>query len=296
VEGTVTNHVTPLPESAVFKMAYGQQKTVDLELVKKWQVSTFATGFSWCQAIASDGTFFYTKRPDSTFVKIDMSAQMTVMVNGFSGGSGIDVDGGGNVYFTGSNAIRKISINDQGLDYSSVPVLTSGLPGGGYCITMADDGYLYVTTDSYIMKVHTVTGQTETVVGGFSAASGIGAYDNFLYVTDNNRHTLWKVDPVTRQKVLLAGADGFSVNQDGIGGDARFSAPKIVVPDGAGNLYIIQEGSDIRKVNIATRKVTTLSITGGSVSGYRWGACMVNGDLYVLSGGDGIIKKLTRNY
>jgi hypothetical protein len=120
-------------------------------------------------------------------------------------------------------------------------------------------------------------------------------------VTDNARHTLWKVDPVARQKVLLAGTDGVGTSLDGIGTAAQFRTPRFVKPDGAGTLYILEDRSGyMRKVNIATGKVTTLSFSSGSLGGsgtYRYGVCMMdNGDLYVVCSEAGVIKKLTRNY
>jgi sugar lactone lactonase YvrE len=298
VEGTVAKHVTPLPQSAVFKMVAGQQKTVDLELVKEWQKSDSVTGLNWPRDIASDGTFFYVRdngEANNRKIRIANPADRTLMVSALSG-NGIALDGAGNVFMTENQKLFRIGINENNINGAGLPPFVTGLPTGGWSITMAD-GYLYATTNTSIVKVDPVSGLSETIVGGFVGASGIGAYDNFLYVTDYNRHTLWRVDPVAKQKVLLAGADGTAQNTDGIGEAARFSSPRVLVPDGDGNLYIIQEGGSIRKVNIAARKVTTLSMTGTSAAfSWLWGACMIGRDLYVVSSAAGTIIKLTRDY
>jgi hypothetical protein len=77
---------------------------------------------------------------------------------------------------------------------------------------------------------------------------------------------------------LLAGGLGGGGTIDGIGAAARFYSPQGVACDGAGNLFVADQGTDrIRKVVIATGEVTTLAGSGqgssdgiGAAAGFKY--------------------------
>ena len=102
---------------------------------------------------------------------------------------------------------------------------------------------------------------------------------------------------------LLAGSSGGSGYLDAVGTAARFNAPSGVVADGAGNLYVTDGGSMIRKITPAYA-VTTFagSVTSGAADGVGAAARFnhpsgiaidTTGNLYVADTGNSTIRKIT---
>lgn len=80
-----------------------------------------------------------------------------------------------------------------------------------------------------------------------------------LYVTGNTQ-AVYRLVLATGEFSIFAGSQQESGSNDAIGGDARFFAPKGLASDGAGNLFVADSiNRTIRKIEIATRTVTTLS-------------------------------------
>jgi len=110
-------------------------------------------------------------------------------------------------------------------------------------------------------------------VNGFK--DGFGAHARFdypfgittdgtnLYVSETNNHTIRKIAIATGMVSILAGSPGKRGAVDGVGRVARFNFPWGLATDGI-NLYVAEVGNnDIRKIVIATGKVTTLAGTPG---------------------------------
>jgi sugar lactone lactonase YvrE len=78
-----------------------------------------------------------------------------------------------------------------------------------------------------------------------------------VFVVDRSNHTIRKV---TRDGVVstFAGDAGVRGSTDGVGGAARFSFPDAVAADAAGNLYVSDGSTTIRKIT-PTGVVTTLA-------------------------------------
>lgn len=68
---------------------------------------------------------------------------------------------------------------------------------------------------------------------------------------------------VTRRVTTLAGAAGKSASLDGVGALARFVQPVGITADNQGNLYVVDGGTTIRKVVIASGQVTTIAGVAG---------------------------------
>jgi sugar lactone lactonase YvrE len=127
-----------------------------------------------------------------------------------------------------------------------------------------------------------VTGLVTTVVGYGSGADGIGQEARIspnqmvsdgvnLYIADNN-YTIRKVVLATGEVTTIAGKHQDYRTVDGIGTDARFTRPfAITLVDG--NLYIAQDSDEIRKMNLATGMVTTMTLSSsdGSSLAYPMG-------------------------
>jgi len=97
------------------------------------------------------------------------------------------------------------------------------------------------------------------------ALDGVG--NVYVYVADQDSHTIRRVVLSTGEVTTIAGTAGIKDKADGIGAAARFNQPSAVTVDGAGNLYVADYGNhSIRKVVLRDGTVTTIAGTPG-VSG-----------------------------
>jgi sugar lactone lactonase YvrE len=105
----------------------------------------------------------------------------------------------------------------------------------------------------------------------FFAPQGVAADSaGILYVVERGNNTIRKLTPVGTNWVVttlagLAGVDGASA--DGIGSAARFSEPKGLAVDGAGNVYVADSNnSTIRRVSPAGSVTTLAGLAGNNGS------------------------------
>lgn len=142
--------------------------------------------------------------------------------------------------------------------------------------------HLYVA-DSYnnkIRKIEMATGIVTTfagsdsyggedgtgVVASFRSPSGITTDGVHLYVADSGNGKIRKIEVDTSVVTTIAGSNSQG-NTDGIGASASFSYPQGITTDGAH--FYVTSNDKIRKIEIATRVVTTLAGSGqyGSADG-----------------------------
>jgi hypothetical protein len=324
VEGTIDKHVTtPAPQSATFSTALGQIKTVDVIVDKKWQVSEFAgSGTGGCTSGDAgtvrftyptfltywDGFLYVVNETGNAIQKINISTGQTnilIQNNGVSGPWGITADGMGGLYVTAdtNTNIVKIDIGSP----SSATAFATGLNSAAGLTTAGS--YLYIADQSAHNIKWKVFGSPSGEASIFVGSQGTGvnppqfdiprkvvAEGGFLYVADSGNHVIRKIDIATGVGTILAGMMGSASYADGTGTAAKFNQPYEVVPDGAGNLYVsCSTGTQIRKIEIATGKVTTIAREGVTFSSV-WGMCVVNGDIYATDPNANKIKKLTRNW
>jgi sugar lactone lactonase YvrE len=97
---------------------------------------------------------------------------------------------------------------------------------------------------------------------------GITTDGKSIYVVDSNNFTIRKVVIATGAVTTLAGSAGSSGSTEGTGAEARFNFPSGITTDGT-NLFVADVSDignyTIRKVTIATGKVTTLAGNDGSL-------------------------------
>jgi hypothetical protein len=168
---------------------------------------------------------------------------------------------------------------------------------------MADAGNNAIRTltkDGVVTTFAGALGEAGSADGKGSAARfnrpvGLG-FDGagFLYVADNQNHTIRKIAP-DGTVTTLAGKAGESGQVDGVGDAARFAEPWSIAVDAAGNVYVGEEaGYAIRRV-APDGTVTTLAgspgrdgyaIDGvGPEAGFGWPfglALGPDGTLYVV--------------
>lgn len=141
-----------------------------------------------------------------------------------------------------------------------------------------DGANLYITDtgSNAIRKVVISTGEVSTLAGGtlapshhddfgtracFNAPYGITTDGSYLYVVDTDNNCIRKIDLATTRVTTFAGSTGAG-SSDGTGTNADFYYPNGITNDGR-YLYVTEPStSKIRRIEIATQKVETISASG----------------------------------
>ena len=184
-------------------------------------------------------------------------------------------------------------------------------------------GNLFVadSANNTIRKIAVATRATTTLAGsaGVSgSADGTGAAAQFyaprglasdgagnLFVVDSANNTIRKVVIATGVVTTFAGSAVAAGSDDGTGVAARFAYPQGVASDGAGNLFVTDAANyTIRKIVIATGKVTTLAGTAGAAGSddgtgatarFNFPQGVISdgaGNLYVTDSGNNTIRRI----
>ena len=210
--------------------------------------------------------------------------------------SAVALDGAGNLYIATDHRIRKV--NAAGVITTVAGNGTRGYGGDGGAATAAQlnlplgvaldgAGNLYIA-DAFNNRIRKVNaaGVISTVAGdgtyghGGDGGAAVAAQLDFprgvaldsagnLYIADTNNHRIRKVDAAARISTV---AGDVIRGYGGYGGDggaalaANLSSPRGVALDGAGNLYIADEGNNrIRKVDAAG---VISTVAGSSTAGF----------------------------
>ncbi|MEQ1527043.1 MAG: hypothetical protein ABL911_09895 [Gallionella sp.] len=148
-------------------------------------------------------------------------------------------------------------------------VFVSTFAGGGGCLSGAACGYLGSggLAGSATLPAG-IIGYLDSVVGTnalFSSPEGITSDGTNLYVADADNYRIRKVVIATGEVSTFAGAGaniyGNPVSIDGIGTFAYFLSPQSITTNGT-DLFVVEQGGTVRKINLSTKAVTTLPIYG----------------------------------
>ena len=249
---------------------------------------------------------------------------------------GLALDGAGNLYIAefGNSRVRKVSRNGVITTFAG-----NGTPGyggdGGQAgaaqinsptgVTLDAAGNLYIAdfANSRVRKVSTngvITTVAGTGVPGFSGDGGKATSAQLvspsgvavspagqIYITDPGAHN---VRVVSTNGVIATAAGRGSVGYSGDTGPAtgaELVAPTGIAADAAGNLYITDSGSRIRKVYATGSLVTiagigTLGYSGdggpalnAQFNGLAGITVDAAGNLYTADSANGSLRKLTLN-
>jgi sugar lactone lactonase YvrE len=236
-----------------------------------WDGTGLAARFELPADVAIDkaGNLFVADSGNSTIRKITPDGIVTTLAGSvhspgnqdgvgsaahFNWPQGIAVDSTGNVYVadTENSAIRKITPDGM------VTTVASGSPGSfhnpkGIAVDPATNIYVADTINGTIHKI-TPAGDVTTIAGQvgsayrFSSPSGLVADGaGNIYVLDSCR-----VSKITPDGVISTVAGSANCNGSGYDGpaaEARFSGPKAITIDKAGNIYVADTGAHrIRKI------------------------------------------------
>jgi hypothetical protein len=249
----------------------------------------------------------------------------------FDGPQSATTDSAGNTYVadTGNSTIRKITPAGVVTTFAGMAGMTGSADGPGAAarfnsptgVATDNAGNVYVADlgNGTIRKI-TPGGVATTLAGmaGVTGSSdGTGAAARFdgpksvatdsasnVYVADQFNSIIRKVTP-SGVVTTLAGTAGVLGSSDGTGAAASFRLPIGVATDGAGNVYLGDNGNGtIRKITPAGVVTTLAGMPGvtGSADGTGAGARFYSpqgvatdsaGNVYVADTGNSTIRKIT---
>lgn len=210
----------------------------------------------------------------------------------FRNPAGVAIDPAGNLYVTdrGNNTIRKVTpagvvttlagqaYNPGSADGTGSAARFNGPTG----ITWTPAGDLVVVDYiSHTLRRVTTAGVVTTLAGsagdpGTSDGTGSAARfkypwgvvahsDGYFYVADSLNQTIRKVSSAG-QVTTLAGSATLSGWADGTGAAARFSNPRYLAVDGAGDLWVTDLSHRVRKVTTAGVVTSPVGVNGGGTA------------------------------
>lgn len=197
--------------------------------------------------------------------------------------NGMTSDQDGNLYVSDGHGLRRVRV-----DTGEVTTLAGDVEAGGRLdgfgraarfsgprgVLYDGAGVVFVAEyfSSAIRKVVVATGEVSTLACSTGIDAGAeGADESFinprglatdgaghLFVTEARR-TVRQVDLASGRVTTLAGSrSASSVPADGRGESARFRYLHGILSDGAGGLWIVDNGYLLRRIDIVTREVTTV--------------------------------------
>lgn len=204
------------------------------------------------------------------------------LFSGHSFAGGITVDSAGNAYVTDNRnySIRKLNpsgavstLAGRGISdtYNGYDVGTVSNTAVSTAITSDASGNVYVVGAYHLIRkimpdgrVTQLIDPTNETIGLFDSVAADKAGN--LYLADASSHTIRKITPAGMASIV-AGSRNESGSTDGPAGLARFTNPTGIAIDGAGNLYVAEECSNVvpqptPEVCGRIRKITP----GGAVS------------------------------
>jgi DNA-binding beta-propeller fold protein YncE len=156
-------------------------------------------------------------------------------------------------------------------------------PQGVAVTGSGDTAYVADMENGTIRKIDLTTGAVSTLAGLAlqpGSADGVGSAARFkypygvavdatgttVYVADTANHLIRRIDVATRTVTTLAGKAGVTGSADGVGTDAGFNYPVGLAVDAAGTTVFVADRNNatVRRVDVATRAVTTLAGQAGA--------------------------------
>ncbi|MCU1397365.1 MAG: repeat containing protein [Acidimicrobiales bacterium] len=206
---------------------------------------------------------------------------------------GLAVDGNDSIYAADVQNARVRKIDANGIISTIVgtgsfshsgdggPATAASLQWMSGIVMTSTGDLLVVENGTRVRKIDNTTGIITTIAGtGINGAAGdngpaasasfsyaiavaVDAADD-IYVLDVNARNVRRIDAVSGVITTIAGTGGYgSAGDGGPALAATFTHPVDLVVDGAGNIFIADDtGQTVRRIDAATKKISTLAGTG----------------------------------
>jgi sugar lactone lactonase YvrE len=285
-------------------------------------------------AVDSSNNLYVADSNNCTIRKITPAAAVTTLAGlaspGHTNGTasaarfdfpqGVAVDTTGKVYVADSveSAIRKITPTATVSTFAGLPGTSGYVDATGTAARFAFPRWLTVgalnnvyvgDTFNFVVRKITPAAVVSSVVT--NPANGAGevrgvAMDSSgnIYSADQPHHTIRKITP-DGTATIFAGLNDAPGSTNGIGSAARFKFPTGLAVDGAGNVYVADNGNNtIRKITPAAKVTTFAGSAGifGSADGtgtaarfnFPLGVAVDHsGNIFVADTGNNTIRKIT---
>jgi len=251
-------------------------------------VTTVANVVVWGLVVDSDGNIYGAEKWDNRICRITPAGVVTTFAGNATAGAvdgkgtsarfdhpeGIDIDADGNLYVadTGNNTVRKITPAGDVSTLAGVPGAYGNVDGSGTDarlngprgLAVDKAGNIYVSENSHSIRRITSAGVVTTLAGNLLSGSvdGNGTQAQFyqplgvdcdatgnVFIADSFNSVVRRVTP-TGTVSTFAGSPPAEGAVDGLGSVARFSSPRNVATDSAGNIYVADT------LNFVVRKIT----------------------------------------
>jgi len=230
---------------------------------------------------------------------------------------GIAIDRAGTIYVadTKNNTIRKISgetvttlAGTPGTEGNTNATGSAARFNEPFGLAVDDSGTVYVAdaSNNAIRRI-TSAGVVTTFAGGTGPGSTDGAATSAqfdeprgicidatgtIYVADYDNHLIRKITPAGTVSTFAGQAD-VQGNADGIGTSATFRGPMGIAVDATGVVYVADTGNRaIRRIS-PSGGVTTVTLSGSTLSEPRGIAITASGTLLVADYGSHTIRSMT---
>lgn len=225
----------------------------------------------------------------------------------------VAMDRAGNLYVGEVDAAKVFKLTPAG----EVTILGAGGPAigdpvgvavgrdGAVYVADADGNSIYKITPDGAVTLLAKPSMAMTATSLSTPTSVVADAAGNAFVTNNGSNVILKITPEGVASVF-AGKSGALGSADGTGDTARFSAPRGIAIDPAGNLYVADEGnSNIRKITAAGAVTTLAGAAGSSGSADGIGAAArfaaprglaadAAGNVYVADTDNHVIRKITK--
>ena len=182
-------------------------------------------------------------------MKMDPSANMSVIYTDEMPLAGIAVSPDGNSLFIGNNTLGTITKTDiNGLN----PVLYTNNIITPRNIFYDHQGKMWVACYRFLYDITNGTANPAYTYGDFGGWEAIADTAGNFYLADHFQNCIHKIDKAGNIK-KIAGS-GLAADIDGIGLEASFNGPQGIAIDANGNLYVTtynyntKEGNKVRKI------------------------------------------------
>lgn len=215
----------------------------------------------------ASGNLYVSDSRNHAVRKIAPSGTVTTLAAGFDVITAMTIDAAANLYVVNYQLCGPPRFDCKytlfRVDGAGAKTLLCELPLLPMGIARDNAGNFYLSSGGSLIVRMTPACATDDISVPALISRGV-ALDGAgnLYFADERGHTVLKMAPSGLVEIL-AGAQGEPGSRDGAGRDARFSMPRDVAVDGAGNVYIADRGNSLVRKITPTRVVSTVAGTVG---------------------------------